>query len=150
VEVALGVARSGEDHLVVTSDVLGGPVNTKLRQTILTIAPSLKYYLNRWASWGIRPYVAGGPGIWADIVESPPLFIGQQIPARELAARKLPIDASANVFEGGQGGAGLELSLARTRMPVIERMNLAFDYRYTAWTAGQRYGTYAFSLSYND
>jgi hypothetical protein len=150
VEVALGIARSGSDHLIVTSDVLGGPVKSEFRQTILSIEPGLKYYFNRWAPSGVRPYIVGGPGVWADIVGTPPLFIGENPPAKELAARKLPVDGSADVFEGVHGGAGLALSLARTQLPIIENMNLGFDYRYVAWTTGQRFSTYAFSLSYSD
>jgi hypothetical protein len=145
-EVAVGVGRSGTDHLEATSLALLQTVKVQYQQTMLSAMPSLKYYVNEWAPYGIRPYLVGGPGIWADIVESPPLFIGQTPPARQFASRKLPVDASAGLFEGGQGGAGLDFSLARTRVPVLERFHVGFDYRYSAWTSGQRFSTYGVSL----
>ncbi len=146
-EIAVGVGRSGTDHVEATSMTLLQTVKVEYRQNMLSAMPSLKYYLNHWAPYGIRPYVVGGPGIWADIIESPPLFIGQNPPAPQFAIRKLPVDASAGLFEGGQGGVGLDFSLARTGVPILERIQVGFDYRYSAWTSGQRFSTYGFSLS---
>jgi len=145
-EVAVGVGRSGTDHLEATSLALLQTVKVQYQQTMLSAMPSLKYYVNQWAPYGIRPYLVGGPGIWADIIESPPLFIGQTPPASQFASRKLPVDASAGLFEGGQGGAGLDFSLARTGVPILERLHVGFDYRYSAWTSGQRFSTYGLSL----
>jgi hypothetical protein len=85
--------------------------------------------------------------MWCDVVETPPLALGQSPLARELARRKLPVDSGANVFGGVQGGAGIEYNLARTGIPILERMNLGFDYRYAALSAGQRFSTYSMSLS---
>jgi hypothetical protein len=76
-----------------------------------------------------------------------PCSSARPIPPRALAARKLPVDAAANLYEGGQGGGGLEYSLARTGVRLLERVNLGFDYRYSAWTTGERFATYSFSLS---
>jgi hypothetical protein len=120
------------------------------RQTMLSGWIGIKYTLNHWEPWGLRPYVIAGPGIWGDVVESPPLFIGQSLPSAALAARKLPTDAAANLYEGGQGGAGFEYNLGRTGVPVLERVNIGVDYRYSAWTSGERFGTYSFSLSMDD
>jgi len=106
----------------------------------------IKYQLNQWAPL-LRPYVIAGPGIWGDVVESPPLFIGEQNPSKALKVRKLPVDAAANLYEGGQGGAGFELNLASTGIKPLERVNLGFDYRYSAWTTGEQFATYTFSLS---
>jgi hypothetical protein len=147
VNVGLGVAKSGSEHFDVFSVLLGQTERIEFRQTILSLTPGLKYYFNSLAPWGVRPYIVGGPGIWADIIESPPVFIGQALPSGGFVGRNLPVDAAADVFEGAQGGAGVILSLARTRVPILELMNLGFDYRYTAWTTGQRYNSYALSLS---
>jgi hypothetical protein len=94
--------------------------------------------------------LTGGPGIWVDIIETPPLVGGLQFPAPELGARKIPATAGASLFEGAQGGAGFEFNLARLGPRVFERMKLGFDYRYAAWTTGQRFSTYSLLLSYND
>ncbi len=149
-EIAVGIGRSGSDHLTGFSEVLLQKVNFEYRQTILSGLLGMKYYFNHWAPMGLRPYVAGGPGIWGDVIESPPYFIGQTSASGELAKRKTPVNAGASIFEGGQGGAGLEYSLARTRIPILERLNIGFDYRYTAWTTGQRFSSYGFSLFVTD
>jgi hypothetical protein len=149
-EIAVGVGRSGTDHLESTSDALLEKVKIEYRQTMLSGLPSLKYSLNQWSSYGVRPYLVGGPGIWGDIIESPPLFIGQNPASPQLAARKLPVDAGASIYEGGQGGAGIDFSFARTHVPILERLRLGFDYRYSAWTSGQRFSSYGLSLAVSE
>ncbi len=149
-EIAVGIARSGTDHVGDFSDVLFQKFNLDYRQTMLSGWIGMKYQLNRWARWGLRPYVIGGPGIWGDVIESAPAFIGQSLPSKVLQLRKLPVDAAANLYEGGQGGAGFELNLARTGVPLLRRVNIGFDYRYSAWTTGERFNTYSFSLSANE
>ncbi len=149
-ELGAGVARSGTDHVLVHSAVAGGPVVVDFRQRMISIWPSLKYRLDSLKDYGLSPYLTAGPGIWVDIIETPPLVGGLQFPTQELAARKLPTTEGASLFEGFQGGAGLEYSLERSRLPVLERMKLGFDYRYSAWTTGQRFNSYSMSLSYTD
>lgn len=149
-EFGAGVALSGSDHVLVNSAVAGGPVTVEFRQRMISIWPALKYRLDALNAYGISPYLTGGPGVWVDIIETPPLVGGLQFPTQELAARKLPAAEGASLFEGGQGGAGVEFSLARSRVPVLERMKLGFDYRYSAWTTGQRFNTYSMLLSYSD
>ncbi len=117
---------------------------------MISVWPDLKYRFNLWKSYGFAPYLTGGPGIWVDIIETPPLLGGLQFPTQELGARKLPTIAGADLFEGAQGGAGFEFSLARLNPTVFERMKLGFDYRYSAWTSGQRFSTYSLLLSYRD
>ncbi len=146
-EIAVGIARSGTDHVNDFSSVLFQKFKLDYRQTMLSGWIGIKYQLNQWARWGLRPYVIGGPGIWGDVVESPPVFIGQSLPSQVLLLRRLPVDAAANLYEGGQGGAGFELNLARTGVPMLARVNLGFDYRYSAWTTGEQFNTYTFSLS---
>jgi hypothetical protein len=149
-EIAVGIGRSGTDHVNDFSDVLVQKQRLEYRQNMLSGWIGLKYYLDQWAPLGVRPYIIGGPGIWGDVVESPPLFIGETHASKALAARKLPVDAAANLYQGGQGGAGLDLNLARTGVPILERVNLGLDYRYSAWTSGERFSSYSFSLSLND
>lgn len=149
-ELGAGVAHSGEDEVVVNSTVIGGPTAVNFRQRMISIWPSLKYRYDRWQSYGFAPYLTGGPGVWVDIIETPPLVGGLQFPTPELHGRKLPTTAGASLFEGGQGGLGLEYSLARLGHPIFERMKLGFDYRYSAWTTGQRFSTYSLMLSYRD
>jgi len=115
-----------------------------------SVWPDLKYRYNHWKSYGFAPYLTGGPCIWVDIIETPPLEGGLQFPTKELGGRKLPAIAGADLFEGAQGSAGFESSLARLNLPVFERMKLGFDYRYSAWTSGQRFSTYSLLLSYRD
>jgi hypothetical protein len=146
-EITVGIGRSGVDRIGDESTVLLEKAQINYRQTMLSGWIGMKYHLNYWAPYGFRPYVVAGPGIWGDVAESPPLFIGQSLPSTALSSRNLPVVASADLFEGGQGGAGFEFSLARTRLPIIERANIGFDYRYSAWTTGERFGTYSFSLS---
>jgi len=149
-EVGAGVARSGNDKLVVNSTVVGAPTTVDFRQRMISVWPDLKYRFNLWQAYGFKPYLTGGPGIWVDIIETPPLVGGLQFPTPELGARKIPAIAGASLFEGGQGGAGFELSLARLGPTIFERMKLGFDYRYSAWTTGQRFSTYSLLLSYSD
>jgi hypothetical protein len=147
VDINVGIGRSGTDHINDFSDVLFQKFKLDYRQTMLSGWIGMKYQLNQWVRWGLRPYVIGGPGIWGDVVESPPVFIGQSLPSKVLSLRKLPVDAAASLYEGGQGGAGVEYNLARTGVPLLARVNLGFDYRYSAWTTGERFNTYTFSLS---
>jgi cell division protein FtsB len=149
-EIGVNVARSGIDHLRTFSQVQLQQVRIEYRQVMLSGWLGLKYYFDRWAPLGVRPYLTGGPGIWGDVIESPPFVIGQTPISGKLALRKLPIDAAASIYEGAQGGAGLEYSLARTRIPIIERLHLAFDYRYSAWTTGQRFSSYSLGVSLAD
>ena len=150
-EVAVGLGKSGSDHITVTSDLMGGrKVNTEFRQSMLSVWPTLKYSLLLLRPYGFRPYLTAGPGMWCDVVETPPLALGQGMLARELVKRKLPVDTGANIFGGVQGGAGFEYNLAGTKIPVLERLNLGFDYRYAALSAGQRFSTYSMSLSFGE
>jgi hypothetical protein len=149
-EFGAGVARSGNDQVTVNSSAAGGRVNVELRQRMISIWPDLKYQLNPLTSWGFSPYVTGGPGIWIDIIETPPLTGALQYPPPGIAARKLPVTEGASLFEGGQGGAGFELSLARTGIRLLQPMHLGFDYRYSAWTTGQRFSTYSMLLTYGE
>lgn len=146
-EINVGVGRSGTDQISDFSDVLLIKRQLNYRQTMLSGWISGKYHLNYFAQYGIRPYVAGGPGIWADVIESGPLFIGQSLPSKKLAGLKLPVDAAAGLYPGGQAGGGFEVSLARTHLPYLERLNVGFDYRYSAWSSGERISNYSFSLS---
>ncbi len=149
-ELGAAVARSGNDTVTVNSRVVGEPTKVEFRQRMISIWPNLKYRYNRWQAYGISPYLTAGPGVWVDIIETPPLVGGLQFQTEELAARKLPVTEGASLFEGAQGGAGFEWSLARFNYPVFERMKLGFDYRYSAWTSGQRFSTYSLLLSYRD
>jgi len=117
---------------------------------MVSVWPDLKYRFDLWKSYGFVPYLTGGPGIWVDIIETPPLVGGLQFPTNELGARKIPEIAGADLFEGAQGGTGFDFSLARLHYPILERMRVGFDYRYSAWTSGQRFSTYSFVLSYRD
>ncbi|HKD67785.1 MAG TPA: hypothetical protein VKB84_13150 [Candidatus Binataceae bacterium] len=145
-DITIGISRSDTDHVNDFSDALLEKAVLEYRQTMLSGWIGIKYQLNQWAPL-LRPYVIAGPGIWGDVVESPPLFIGEQNPSKALKVRKLPVDAAANLYEGGQGGAGFELNLASTGIKPLERVNLGFDYRYSAWTTGEQFATYTFSLS---
>ena len=149
-ELGAGVARSGNDEVVVNSAVVGEPTTVDFRQRMISFWPSLKYRYDRWQSYGFAPYLTGGPGVWVDIIETPPLVGGLQFPTHEVGGRKIPATAGASLFEGAQGGAGFEFSLARLGHPIFERMKLGFDYRYAAWTTGQRFSTYSLLLSYRD
>jgi hypothetical protein len=146
-EVSVGMARSGVDRIADFSDVLLEKTQIQYRQTMVSGWIGLKYQLNYLAPYGLRPYVIAGPGMWGDVIESPPFFIGQSLPSKALSNRNLPVVASASIYEGGQGGGGLEFSLARTGLPFIQRVNLGFDYRFAAWVTGDRFATYSFSLS---
>ena len=131
--------------------MVGAPTKVDFRQRMISIWPDLKYRYNRWKSYGFTPYLTRGPGIWVDIIETPPLVGGLQFPTNELAKLKLPATEGAGLFDGAQGGAGFEFSLARLNPhPVFERMKLGFDYRYAAWTTGQKFSTYSLLLSYRD
>lgn len=149
-ELGAAVAFSGNDRVTVNSAIVGEPTKVDFRQRMISVWPDLKYRYNLWKSYGFAPYLTGGPGIWVDIIETPPLEGGLQFPTHELGARKLPVIAGADLFEGAQGGAGFEFSLARLNSRVFERMKLGFDYRYSAWTSGQRFSTYSLLLSYRD
>jgi hypothetical protein len=149
-ELGAGVARSGNDEITVNSAVVGAPTKVDFRQRMISIWPALKYRYDQWQSYGLTPYLTGGPGVWVDIIETPPLVGGLQFPTKEIGERKIPATAGAGLFEGAQGGAGFELSLARLPHPVFARMKLGFDYRYSAWTTGQRFSTYSLLLSYRD
>jgi hypothetical protein len=149
-ELGAAVAFSGNDELTVNSTVVGAPTQVDFRQRMISVWPALKYRYDRWQSYGFAPYLTGGPGIWVDIIETPPLVGGLQFPPTGLAGRKLPAIAGASLFEGAQGGAGFEYSLARLGNPVFSRMKVGFDYRYAAWTSGQRFSTYSLMLSYRD
>jgi hypothetical protein len=146
-EINVGIGRSGNDKIPSFSSFFLQTRQIEFRQTMLSGWIGIKYHLNYWAPYGVRPYVVAGPGIWGDVIESPPLFIGQQTPSPTLAGRKLPVDAAASLYPGGQGGGGFEISLARTHMPFLQRVNLGFDYRYSAWSTGERFATYSFSLA---
>jgi len=148
-EVGGGVAFSGNDQVTVFSSVVGARTNVDLRQRMFSIWPGLKYSLDFWNLYGFVPYVTGGPGIWVDIVESPPLVGGLQFPTKQLGARKLPAITGASLFEGGQGGAGFDFALPHSRYAILERIKLGFDYRYSAWTTGQRFNTYSALLTYS-
>lgn len=149
-ELGASVARSGSDQVLVHSSVAGGPVTVDFRQRMISIWPGLKYRLDSLDAYGVYPYLTGGPGVWVDIIETPPLVGGLQFPTQELAARKIPRTEGASLFEGAQGGAGVEFSLAHARVPVLNRMTLGFDYRYSAWTTGQRFSAYSMTFSYRD
>jgi hypothetical protein len=149
-EIGAGVARSGNDEIVVNSTVVGEPTKVDFRQRMISVWPGLKYRYDRWKSYGLMPYLTGGPGIWVDIIETPPLVGGLQFPTAELGGRKIPATAGASLFEGAQGGAGFEFSFARFKSPIFQRMKLGFDYRYAAWTTGQRFSTYSLLLSYRE
>jgi len=146
-EVGGGLAFSGDDQVTVHSSVVGANTNVEFRQRMISIWPGVKYSLDFWKNYGIRPYVTAGPGIWVDIIETPPLVGGLQFPTRQLGARKLPAIAGASVFEGAQGGAGFDFKLP-TENPILDRMKVGFDYRYSAWTTGQRFNTYSLLLTY--
>ena len=75
-ELGAGVARSGNDEVVVNSAVVGAPTKVDFRQRMISIWPSLKYRYDRWQSYGFAPYLTGGPGVWVDIIETPPLVGG--------------------------------------------------------------------------
>ncbi len=149
-ELDASVAHSGNDEVIVNSSVVGEPTEVDFRQRMISFWPSLKYRYAGWQSYGFAPYLTGGPGLWVDIIETPPLVGGLQFPTQELGGRRLPATAGASLFEGAQGGAGFEFSLARLGHPMFERMKLGFDYRYAAWTTGQRFSTYSLLLSYRD
>jgi hypothetical protein len=149
-EVGAGVGTSGDDQVTVRSSVVGRPVNVDFRQRMISIWPGAKYGLNLWKSYGFVPYVTAGPGIWVDIIETPPLTGGLQFPTKALAERKVPEIASASLFQGAQGGAGFEYSLAGFKSEIFQRMKIGFDYRYSAWTTGQRFNTYSLLLSYSN
>lgn len=150
-EVTVGLGKSGSDHIMVTSDLMGGKkVNAEYRQSMFSVWPTLKYSLLLLRPYGFRPYVTAGPGMWCDVVETPPLALGQGTLARELIKRKLPVDTGANIFGGFQGGMGFEYNLARTGIAALEQFNLGFDYRYAALSAGQRFSTYSMSLSFGE
>jgi hypothetical protein len=148
-EVGANVAFSGTDQVLVHSTVVGAPQEVGLRQRMFSFWPDLKYKLNVLNRYGLSPYVTGGPGIWADVIETPPLVGGLQFPTKELAARKLPVIAGADLYEGAQGGAGAEMSFSRFDIPILNRMKIGFDYRYSAWTAGQRFNTFSLLFSYH-
>ena len=149
-ELGAGVAASGNDQVTVKSAVVGAPTNVDFRQRMISVWPGLKYRFDLWKSYGFVPYLTGGPGIWVDIVETPPLVGGLQFPTKQLAERKLPATAAASLYQGAQGGAGFDFSLARLKYEIFQRMRLGFDYRYSAWTTGQRFSTYSLLLSYSD
>jgi hypothetical protein len=146
-EVGGGVAFSGNDQVTVHSTVVGARTNVEFRQRMISIWPGAKYSLDHWRNYGFTPYVTVGPGVWVDIIETPPLVGGLQFPTKQLAARKLPATAGASLFEGAQGGAGFDFKLP-TENPILERMKVGFDYRYSAWTTGQRFNTYSLLLTY--
>ena len=85
-EFGASVARSGNDKVVVNSTVVGAPTTVDFRQRMISIWPDLKYRFNGLAPYGFAPYLTGGPGIWVDIIETPPLVGGLQFPTPELAA----------------------------------------------------------------
>ena len=147
-EVGGGVAASGNDQVTVKSSVVGATTNVEFRQRMISIWPGVKYGLGFWKRYGLVPYVTVGPGVWVDIIETPPLVGGLQFPTKQLASRKLSAIASASLYQGVQGGSGFEYSLARFDNPILDRMTLGFDYRYSAWTTGQRFNTYSFRLTY--
>ena len=146
-EVGGGLAFSGNDQVTVHSSVVGANTNVEFRQRMVSIWPGVKYSLDFWKQYGFRPYVTAGPGVWVDIIETPPLVGGLQFPTKQLGARKLPAIAGASLFEGAQGGAGFDFRLP-TENPILERMKVGFDYRYSAWTTGQRFNTYSLLLTY--
>ena len=146
-EVGGGLAFSGNDQVTVHSTVVGARTNVELRQRMISIWPGLKYSWDRWQNYGLAPYVTVGPGVWVDIIETPPLVGGLQFPTKQLGARKLPAIAGASLYEGAQGGAGFDFKLP-TENPILERMKVGFDYRYSAWTTGQRFNTYSLLLTY--
>lgn len=148
-EVGANVAFSGTDQVLVHSTVVGAPQEVGFRQRMFSFWPGLKYRLNVLSQYGVTPYVIGGPGIWADVIETPPLVGGLQFPTKELAARKLPVIAGADLYEGAQGGAGAEMDFSRFDVPILNRMKIGFDYRYSAWTAGQRFNTFSLMFSYH-
>jgi hypothetical protein len=149
VELGANVAFSGTDQVLVHSTVVGAPQEVGFRQRMFSFWPDLKYKLNVLNRYGLSPYVTAGPGIWADIIETPPLVGGLQFPTKELAARKLPVIAGADLYEGAQGGAGAEMNFSRFDVPILNRMKIGFDYRYSAWTAGQRFNTFSLLFSYH-
>ena len=146
-EVAGGVSFSGSDQVTVHSSVVGANKNVEFRQRMISIWPGLKYSLDFWKNYGLTPYITAGPGVWVDIIETPPLVGGLQFPTKQLGARKLPAIAGASLFEGAQGGAGFDFKLP-TENPILERMKVGFDYRYSAWTTGQRFNTYSLLVTY--
>jgi hypothetical protein len=146
-EVGGGVAFSGSDQVTVRSAVVGARTNVEFRQRMVSIWPGLKYSFDFWQNYGLSPYLTAGPGVWVDIIETPPLVGGLQFPTKQLNARKLPVIAGASLFEGAQGGAGFDFKLP-TENPILERMKVGFDYRYSAWTTGQRFNTYSLLLTY--
>jgi|SRR5215469_4653821 len=146
-EVGGGVAFSGNDQVTVHSAVVGAPTNVELRQRMISIWPGLKYSMDFLKPYGLRPYVTGGPGVWVDIIETPPLVGGLQFPTEQLGARKLPAIAGSDLYEGAQGGAGFDFKLP-TSNEILQRMKVGFDYRYSAWTTGQRFNTFSLLLTY--
>ena len=146
-EVGGGLAYSGNDQVTVHSTVVGARTNVELRQRMISIWPGLKYSLDFWENYGLAPYITAGPGVWVDIIETPPLVGGLQFPTKQLGARKLPAIAGASLYEGAQGGAGFDFKLP-TENPILQRMKVGFDYRYSAWTTGQRFNTYSLLLTY--
>ena len=79
-ELGAAVAFSGNDELTVNSTVVGAPTQVDFRQRMISVWPALKYRYDRWQSYGFAPYLTGGPGIWVDIIETPPLVGGLQFP----------------------------------------------------------------------
>src|SRR5690242_14953100 len=56
-EVAIGLGKSGSDHITVTSDLMGGrKINAEYRQTMLSVWPTLKYSMLLLKPYGLRPY----------------------------------------------------------------------------------------------
>jgi hypothetical protein len=149
-EINVGYGSSGTDQLNDFSTTLLQKYILNYRQTMLSGWIGMRYTLNHWAVQGLRPYVVAGPGIWGDVIETPPLYIGQQLPSAAIAARKVPVVSGANLYGGGQGGAGFEYNLGATGVPLLRRVNVGLDYRYSAWMSGERFGTYTFSLSANE
>ena len=89
-ELGAGIAASGNDQVTVTSSIAGRQ-NVEFRQRMISIWPDLKYRMDFFNQYGLFPYVTGGPGIWIDIIETPPLVGGIQFGTHQLAERKTSI-----------------------------------------------------------
>lgn len=147
-EIMIAYGKSEvEDNVKVTTALLG-PQKVQFRQHQVSVLAGGRYFLNLWKKdWGFRPYITGGPGIWVNVVNSPPLLVGQIPHPPEFSAKKLSVPGTAEAFGGGYVGAGWTYSLAGTDLPIVSRLQVGFDYRYNMFATGQRFSMYSFSIA---